>query len=129
MDQNMLGAWLLMYIENNFPGGAAGFSRSGGMIFGDTDYDGTIVIYHPEMPVEFAEKVTNALEGKRNIVCTSDIELIKDILQRLSQLNKDEGDAPPVTKMEPERRLITDDDITNLRIAAEMGVDEFINNM
>lgn len=128
MDQNMLGAWLLTYIENNFPGGTAKFTREGGMVIGLTD--GSVIIFHPEMPESFANKIKMALEGKRDVTCTSDFEVIVNIMKKLSRVSNSEVlPSPPVIKMEPERRLITDDDVTNIKIAAGMGVDEFINNM
>lgn len=124
MDQNMLGAWILMYIESNFPGGTARFTSDGGIVIGLSD--GTVVIYHPEMPVSFAEDITKKLEGI-DVIVTSDVNAITETMKRLSQI--DESKTPTVIKMKPERRIITDDDITDLKITLEMGVDEFINNM
>lgn len=124
MDQNMLGAWLLMYIENNFPGGAAEFTRGGGIALGLSD--GTVIIYHPKMPTSFVQDITDKLEGI-DLIVTLDADAVKETIKKLSQIG--EPETPPVIKMEPERRIITDDDITNLKITMEMGVDEFINNM
>lgn len=124
MDQNMLGAWLLMYIENNFPGGAAEFTHSGGVVLGLTD--GTVIIYHPEMPTSFAQDITNELEGI-DLIVTSDAEAVKETIKRLSQIHNSEV---PVQGMKPERRtIIGDDDITSMKEIMEKGVDEFINNM
>jgi hypothetical protein len=123
MDQNMLGAWLLMYIENNFPGGAAKFTRDGGTVLGL--HDGTVIIYHPEMPISFAQDITDDLKGI-DIVVTSDADTVKETIKRLSQIHNSEI---PVQEMKPDRQIINDADITSMKKVMEMGVDEFINNM
>jgi hypothetical protein len=123
MDQNMLGAWLLVYIENNFPGGATEFTSKGGIILGLSD--GTVIIYHPEMPTSFAQDITNKLEGI-DIIVTSDADAVKETIKRLSQIHNSEI---PVQGMKSKRHVINDADITNMKKVMEMGVDEFINNM
>jgi hypothetical protein len=123
MDQNVLGAWLLMYIESNFPGGATEFTSKGGIILGLSD--GTVIIYHPEMPTSFAQDITDKLEGI-DLIVTSDADAVKETIKRLSQIHTSEI---PVQEVKPERHIINDADITSMKKVMEMGVDEFINNM
>jgi hypothetical protein len=124
MDQNMLGAWLLMYIENNFPGGAAEFTHSGGVVLGLND--GTVIIYHPEMPTSFAQDISSKLEGIDLIVTSSASDAVKETLERLSQIH---NSSTPIPAMKSKRHVINDADITSMKKVMEMGVDEFINKM
>lgn len=125
MDNNMLGAWLLMFIENHFPGGTTKFTAEGGVILEFNNE--SVIIYHPEMPVSFAEAVTENIKGI-DIVLTSDTQTITEAVTKIQTLNES-APPPPVRAMEQERHSITEDDVTDLKIMMEQGIDAFIDNM
>jgi hypothetical protein len=58
MDSNQFGSSILIFIENNFPGGLAEFTQQGGLVCGSPFDSNTVLIYHPEMPQQFLECIS-----------------------------------------------------------------------
>jgi hypothetical protein len=65
MDSNQFGASALIFLETYFPGGVVAFTQQGGLVSSSSNED-TILIYHPEMPEKFTQRL-NAFNDENDI--------------------------------------------------------------
>ena len=56
MDKNQFGSSVLLFIETHFPGGTVEFTQQGGLI-SLSPFNDDILIYHPDMPEMFKDKI------------------------------------------------------------------------
>lgn len=69
MDKNILGYIVLSFIDSTYPGGAEKFTEEGGLICVVPFLKNDVLIYSPQMPLEF-ERAINQMNERSNITIT-----------------------------------------------------------